>query len=1031
MAKKRFNNRPPMPPVPPVPPVPPDKPHFHFPHRHWKPNNHNADFAPMLLHPHIPHHFNFWCNKIIPLAYDDSLSYYEVLAKTTDYLNNMLNDEKMLAINVEELAQCFCELQHFVNDYFSFYQSKGLIVYDFAITSENYEKYLPDADTAQMNTLYRIKFVEGAEQNITANLPEAAKPYSGAECLLFNVSNFDLRRYGNQWQEIPPTENGYTTKENYQLFITDKDIFFRENNGDTWGGWNSIFANWWESTYADVQAWVRALVQDVSDTLNAKIDAEIARATAAEQALDSKIDTETNRATAAENALSSRLVAEYERASAAEQALDDKIDDETTRATTAENSLSNALTVETTRATTAENALSADITTENSRATTAENALSSRIADWETDLADEREDRTQGDNTLNNKITAEVNRATTAEQTLDGKIDAETTRATAAEQAIRDGYIPNLGNNAAGDLVITRDSHTIKATDDEVKLWNDNPNGESPTLSVNTHGVSMSNNVDTGMNVGGDDETQINLYTYNNSIEIGYGDNSDEIWFNSNGGKVYYQNGTYSADADMEIVVKGDLSGVMSGYIPNAGNTLSGDLNIGRNGTIILTGGTNTAHRKHLDLNWGGGLVLGDSFLYDILFINKSWVKLKGDNFEYTGGEVYFYNNGSVTINPRGNVTINPNGSVSVKGYIPNGGNTTNDSFALTRNSFNIVGTAGACNIISVSDLGIQSSADLNVQGVGVMTLQSAGLVKLKSTSSAVDIDAANGVTINPTGDVTINPSGNVSVKGYIPNSGNSTNGNFDLSRAEIRLKSSNGYFTVEDISAQAPEYFALKLNTAARTPNSYEFYLFNEVGYPTLKVDRFMVDCPNAFHAFNQSNQFSACLLNQDVAQSNISQNITIDEGNLYSEMKWNCCGFVFSNNAVLALSGGRMSFENCVFSGTGSINLSEDTNSNYLTFTNCEFSVPVSFTTASKVIFKNCRFNTLTFNGYDGSNTYGNHIIDGCFINTLTIDTDPNTADPITMVNISNNRIITKTITGLGDITNEYFFNNHVGAI
>lgn len=35
--------------------------------------------------------FRFWCNKILPLVYDDSLSYYELLAKVVDYLNKVID----------------------------------------------------------------------------------------------------------------------------------------------------------------------------------------------------------------------------------------------------------------------------------------------------------------------------------------------------------------------------------------------------------------------------------------------------------------------------------------------------------------------------------------------------------------------------------------------------------------------------------------------------------------------------------------------------------------------------------------------------------------------------------------------------------------------------------------------------------------------------------------------------------------------------------------------------------------------------
>lgn len=36
--------------------------------------------------------FRFWCQKVIPLIYDNSLSYYEVLCKVVDYLNKVIED---------------------------------------------------------------------------------------------------------------------------------------------------------------------------------------------------------------------------------------------------------------------------------------------------------------------------------------------------------------------------------------------------------------------------------------------------------------------------------------------------------------------------------------------------------------------------------------------------------------------------------------------------------------------------------------------------------------------------------------------------------------------------------------------------------------------------------------------------------------------------------------------------------------------------------------------------------------------------
>lgn len=37
--------------------------------------------------------FQFWCQKVLPLVYDDSLSYYEVLCKLTEYVNVMIQNQ--------------------------------------------------------------------------------------------------------------------------------------------------------------------------------------------------------------------------------------------------------------------------------------------------------------------------------------------------------------------------------------------------------------------------------------------------------------------------------------------------------------------------------------------------------------------------------------------------------------------------------------------------------------------------------------------------------------------------------------------------------------------------------------------------------------------------------------------------------------------------------------------------------------------------------------------------------------------------
>ena len=60
--------------------------------------------------------FRFWCQKALPLVYDDSLSYYEVLCKVVKQLNDFLTDLQTATGAIDEFAQQFVVNQQFINN---------------------------------------------------------------------------------------------------------------------------------------------------------------------------------------------------------------------------------------------------------------------------------------------------------------------------------------------------------------------------------------------------------------------------------------------------------------------------------------------------------------------------------------------------------------------------------------------------------------------------------------------------------------------------------------------------------------------------------------------------------------------------------------------------------------------------------------------------------------------------------------------------------------------------------------------------
>ena len=77
--------------------------------------NDPANFSPTLQGYTGQGAFRFWCQTVLPLVYDDSLSYYELLNKVVNYLNNVISDVSQVETNVGEIVESYNDLEAYVN----------------------------------------------------------------------------------------------------------------------------------------------------------------------------------------------------------------------------------------------------------------------------------------------------------------------------------------------------------------------------------------------------------------------------------------------------------------------------------------------------------------------------------------------------------------------------------------------------------------------------------------------------------------------------------------------------------------------------------------------------------------------------------------------------------------------------------------------------------------------------------------------------------------------------------------------------
>lgn len=62
-------------------------------------------------------YFRFWCYKVLPLVYDDSLSYYEVLCKVVDYINKLIDQDKIFADEIYQLQNDLAVVKDWIDNY--------------------------------------------------------------------------------------------------------------------------------------------------------------------------------------------------------------------------------------------------------------------------------------------------------------------------------------------------------------------------------------------------------------------------------------------------------------------------------------------------------------------------------------------------------------------------------------------------------------------------------------------------------------------------------------------------------------------------------------------------------------------------------------------------------------------------------------------------------------------------------------------------------------------------------------------------
>lgn len=171
-----------------------------------------ADFDPILKkYDGIPY-LRFWCQKVLPAVYDQSLSYYEVLCKLAAFLNKMLEELEKMQDNIDALHKAYKDLQDWVNAEIARFEAHMEQHFD-DLTKElwnKFEQYKNDTNTTLQqwfnnyatNTTNNLnKKFEDFVTNANTRIDQMFNTYTTNTNNDFNKWKTDFTNQYNQWKD--------------------------------------------------------------------------------------------------------------------------------------------------------------------------------------------------------------------------------------------------------------------------------------------------------------------------------------------------------------------------------------------------------------------------------------------------------------------------------------------------------------------------------------------------------------------------------------------------------------------------------------------------------------------------------------------------------------------------------------------------------------------------------------------------------------------------------------------------------------
>lgn len=246
--------------------------------------------------------FRFWCQKVLPLVYDDSLSYYEVLCKVIQYLNKIIEDVNSIPEYIDAVI-----MEHLSDEHLRELILEVMATIENAISANN------EGSNTNSSTDYnigRLVWVNGVLYKVIRDIDTGDTFVVGSNIAVTTVEDLIYEAIDEVKRAVSLNDDGVspTATQSWTAgtWVWLNDVLYKTKVDIAQGTGYVVSGDNANVEQITIENEIGAFVDDVEDEATAREEADEALQTALDSEITTRAEADTTLQTAIDNEVLAR-----------------------------------------------------------------------------------------------------------------------------------------------------------------------------------------------------------------------------------------------------------------------------------------------------------------------------------------------------------------------------------------------------------------------------------------------------------------------------------------------------------------------------------------------------------------------------------------------------------------------------------------------------------------------------------------------------------------------------------------------------